>query len=136
MAFQYMTLKGHDNLLSTTRGVRSMDMKPTGRGIDGIYKSAHPPPPYIITETKYRTGGKYSAGSLPTTTGSTGYPSARQMSDEWIDPRLKDAVDKETQLDIRREGYERWLLVVDEGGNVTSITRLDENARAIGEVTR
>lgn len=58
------------------------------------------------------------------------------MSDEWIDPRLKDVVDKKTLLDIRREGYERWLLVVDEGGNITSITRLGADAKAIGTVAR
>ena len=133
---QYMLGKGHENLLSSSRGPRSMDMMPTGRGIDGVYKNANPPPPYIITETKYRTGGEFPASKLPTTKGSAGYPSAKQMSDEWIDPRLKDVVDKQTLLNIRRDGYERWLLVVDESGNVTSITRLDENANAIGKIAK
>lgn len=133
---QYMLGKGHENLLSSARGPRSMDMKPTGRGLDGVYKNANPPPPYIITETKYSTGGVFSANNLPKTKGSARYPGAKQMSDEWIDPRLKDVVDKQTLHDIRREGYERWLLVVDEGGNIASITRLDENAKVIGEVAR
>lgn len=62
---QYMALKGHDNLLSSTRGPRSMDMKPTGRGIDGVYKNANPPPPYIITETKYRTGVSFRREICP-----------------------------------------------------------------------
>lgn len=131
---QYMLGRGYENLLSSSRGPRSMGMKPIGRGIDGVYKNANPPPPYIITETKYRTGGEFAASKLPTTKGSAGYPSAKQMSDEWIAPRLADAVGRKEAGAIRNSDYERWLMVVDENGKVTSITRLDENANVISSI--
>ncbi|MNE36798.1 hypothetical protein D3C80_1306260 [compost metagenome] len=131
---QYMLGKGHENLLSAARGPRSLQMKPTGRGLDGVYRNAHPPPPFIITETKYRTGGAFSPGSLSVTKGSKGFPSARQMSDAWIRPRLSESLGKEQAMNIRSAGYERWLITVDEKGAVTQIVKLDGHARAIGDV--
>ncbi|WP_409263194.1 hypothetical protein [Pseudomonas putida] len=133
---QYMLGKGHENLLSAARGPRSLEMKPTGRGLDGVYRNAHPPPPFIITETKYRTGGVFSPGSLPVTKGSEGYPSARQMSDAWIGPRLQSALGRKEGDAIREAGYERWLIVVNENGVVSSVTKLDGNARAIVDTVR
>ncbi len=64
--------------------VDSLEDKPRGRGIDGIYENANPPPAYIVTETKYRTGAgantRYIDGDgtettelLSTTKGSKGY---------------------------------------------------------------
>lgn len=131
---QYMLGKGHENLLSAARGPRSLEMKPTGRGLDGVYRNAHPPPPFIITETKYRTGGEFSPGSLPVTKGSKGFPSARQMSDAWIMPRLKSDLGGKQGRDILLAGYERWLMIVDESGVVTKIMKLDENAKFVGDV--
>ncbi len=52
-----------ENLLPEHRRVRSLNDKPRGRGIDGIYKNTNPPPPYVVTETKFRTaGGVYRRG--------------------------------------------------------------------------
>ena len=131
---QYMLGKGHENLLSAARGPRSLEMKPTGRGLDGVYRNAHPPPPFIITETKYRTGGAFSPGSLPVTKGSKGFPSARQMSDAWIEPRLELDLGIIQVEEIAFAGYERWLMIVDESGVVTRIVKLDENAKFVSEV--
>jgi len=133
---QYMLGKGHENLLSVARGPRSLEMKPTGRGLDGVYRNAHPPPPFIITETKYRTGGAFSPGNLPVTRGSEGYPSARQMSDAWIVPRLQSVLGRKEGDAIREAGYERWLIVVNENGVVSSVTKLDGNASAIVDTVR
>lgn len=131
---RYMLGKGHENLLSAARGPRSLEMKPTGRGLDGVYRNAHPPPPFIITETKYRTGGAFSPGSLPVTKGSKGFPSARQMSDAWIEPRLELDLGIIQVEEIAFAGYERWLMIVDESGMVTRIVKLDENAKFVSEV--
>ena len=133
-------------MLPADRRYRSLEDKPRGRGIDGIYKNANPPPDYIVTETKYRTGAgsntKYIDGDgtettelLSTTKGSKGgHPPAKQMSDKWIKPRLPEEVGKETADAIREGGYERWLMIVDESGKVVSITKLDAAANAIGKV--
>lgn len=131
---RYMTGKGHTNMLPEDRQIRSMTDKPRGRGIDGIYRNFNPPPPYIITETKFRTGGDFDADNLPTTKGSAGHPSAKQMSDKWIEPRLVDALGEEGAETLMKAGYDRWLIVVDENGKVTSITKLDGKAKAIGVI--
>ena len=98
----------------------SRDKAPFEKGIDGIYKNSNPPPDYVIGEAKYGDGG------LGTTRDG------RQMSDDWISgtktgfDRLEDAVGKEAARDIRRsmagDGVEKWLLRVDESGNVTKQT--------------
>ena len=119
-----------------------MTDKPRGRGIDGIYQNTNPPPPYVVTETKYRTeAGKYIDGDgiakdtmLSTTKGSKGYKSAKQMSDDWIEPRMKDELTRGQLTSISMEGYERWLMIVDDSGEVINITKLDEKARAIAKV--
>ncbi|MDD0977006.1 hypothetical protein [Pseudomonas fontis] len=131
----YMRSKGHENLVPHSRPPRNLEDIPIGRGIDGVYKNGKPPPPYIVTETKYRTGGQFSAGSLPTTKGSPGYPAAKQMSDRWVSKRLVDLVGEQKTEHIRDAGYERWLMVVDESGTVKSITTLDEMASAIEKVS-
>ena len=125
--------------------VDSLEDKPRGRGIDGIYENAYPPPAYIVTETKYRTGAgantRYIDGDgtettelLCTTKGSKGYRPAKQMSDEWIKPRLREEVGGEMEEAILDGKYDRWLMIVDESGKVISITRLDSGANAIGKV--
>lgn len=140
----YMLNQGHRNILPDNRQVRALEDVPRGRGIDGIYENANPPPPYIVTETKYRTNsGQYidsdgvaSNSLLSTTQGSNGYPASKQMSDAWIQPRLADEVGRDVADDIMDEGYDRWLMIVDETGEVVNITRLDANARSIEEVMR
>jgi len=79
---------------------------PKPQGIDGVYKNLHPPPEYVIGEAKYGNSGY----------GETN--SGKQMSDEWIDFRLDEAVGKEQADIIRKSGYEKWELRVDKFGNV------------------
>ena len=55
---------------------------PKGPGIDGVYKNTAPPPEYVIGEAKYGSS----------TLGDT--QSGKQMSPQWIDDRLEDAVGK------------------------------------------
>ncbi|UTZ22434.1 hypothetical protein [Vibrio campbellii] len=145
----HMKERGFINLLPEDRQVRKMTDKPRGRGIDGIYKNPkhpNPPPPYVVTETKFRTeAGKYIDDDgiakdtmLSTTKGSKvngmSYPPAKQMSDDWIEPRMKDELTRGELTNISMEGYERWLLIVDDSGKVINITKLDEKAKAIGKV--
>ncbi len=114
----------------------SMAIPRIGQDVIVQYVNGDPDQPIvtIITETKYRTGGVFSPGSLPVTKGSEGYPSARQMSDAWIHPRLADEVGERRAAVMYQEGYERWLMIVDERGAVTQISKLDKNARVVGEV--
>ncbi|MGF1770658.1 hypothetical protein L4D06_25280 [Enterovibrio makurazakiensis] len=137
----HMLNSGHRNMLPESRQVRSLEDTPRGRGIDGIYEKPPNalPPPYIITETKYRTdSGKYidSDGLAKDRSLSRLRDGTKQMSDDWIQPRLAAEVGRDTTDDIMDEGYERWLMIVDESGEVVNITRLDANARSIEEVTR
>ncbi|MDO4431156.1 MAG: hypothetical protein Q4B95_07700, partial [Lonepinella koalarum] len=78
------------SVLSPERQKRLLEGKPTERGIDGVYANPKPPPPYIITETKFRTNaGEYidNGGSLVKANkvedllGST--KDGKQMSDRW-----------------------------------------------------
>lgn len=80
---------------------------PRGQGIDGVYENLNPPPKYVIGEAKFGSSqlGKTQDGM--------------QMSENWVDNRLSKAVGRRTAADILDEGYDRVLLKVDEGGNVT-----------------
>ena len=142
----HMKERGFINLLPEDRQVRKMTDKPRGRGIDGIYQNTNPPPPYVVTETKYRTEvGKYIDDDgiakdtmLNTTKGSKvngmSYPPAKQMSDGWIEPRLIDELGLEGAEDILDMDFERWLMIVDDSGKVINITKLDEHAKALEKV--
>jgi hypothetical protein len=124
----FMTARRYKSMLSEDRQMRLLEEKPTGRGIDGVYgkPDGEPPPPYVVTETKFRTGGDFSPSRLPMTN------SGKQMSDGWIRPRIGKAVGDDEVADmIKDEGYEAWLMVVDENGKVTSITKLDEKGNAL-----
>ena len=82
--------------------------RPIGNGIDGVWRNSTPPPEYIITESKYGTSRL----------GMT--RDGQQMSQPWIRSRLERAVgSRRTADDIISSGYERWILKVDENGNVT-----------------
>ncbi|KFI12040.1 hypothetical protein F0223_23710 [Vibrio coralliilyticus] len=91
---------------------------------------------------QYRTeAGKYIDGDgiakdtmLSTTKGSKGYKSAKQMSDNWIKPRVKDELNNRQARSFYDEGYERWLMIVDDSGKVINITKLDKHANAIEKV--
>ncbi|MGF1706665.1 hypothetical protein [Enterovibrio baiacu] len=135
----YMLNRRHENMLPVDRQVRSLEDAPRGRGIDGIYRNANPPPPFIITETKYRTtsdtyidsDGVARTTLLPTTRGTTNYPAAKQMSDDWILPRLADDLGDAQARQVRNQGFDRWLMIVDESGEVVNVTRLDRAANAV-----
>ena len=113
-----------------------------------VYQNINSPPPYVVTETKYRTDAeKYIDESglakdkmlLSKTKGSTAngisFPPATQLSDVWIEPRVKVEVTKRGQADeVLDSDYERWLMLVDETGKVVNITKLDENAKPIGSI--
>lgn len=127
-----------ENLLPEHRRVRSLNDKPRGRGIDGIYKNTNPPPPYVVTETKFRTaGGEYidGDGTKSTQLLSMTKGSGKQMSNKWIEDRLPSEIaDKKVLADIRKQRYESWLMIVDESGKVIQITKLNKNADAIGTI--
>ena len=118
-----MKERGFINLLPEDRQVRKMTDKPRGRGIDGIYKNSEPLPPYVVTETKYRTeAGKYIDGDgiMKDTVQrkAAKAKSAKQMSDRWILDRLDDEVPSKIRRDIEDEGYQRWLMIGDSSGGV------------------
>jgi hypothetical protein len=87
--------------------------KPVGQGIDGVWKNPSPPPDYVITETKYGSSRLGNTQDGP------------QMSDNWIDKRLDKAVGPKEADNIRDSmldgKVEKWLLKVDESGNVTRV---------------
>lgn len=81
---------------------------PIKKGIDGVYQNAAPPPPFIVADAKF--GG----AQLATLKDGT-----RQMSQKWIQDRLRDAVGDKLAKKITAEGYSRVVQRVDEFGNVT-----------------
>lgn len=126
---EFMTAKGHTQLLAQGRYVRSLSDVPKGRGIDGVYLNASPPPKYIITETKYRTtvDGKTvyvdSNGDMsPSLLGKASY--GKQMSDDWIEFHARSefasnpAVINEI---VKKKDYLPVLMLVDETGKVTAM---------------
>jgi hypothetical protein len=88
---------------------------PLGKGIDGVWRNTNPPPEYVVTESKYGSSGL-----------STLKDGTKQMSDDWVDARLNQAVGTQTADEIRdadaRGQVEKWLLNVSENGNVTKST--------------
>jgi hypothetical protein len=124
----FMTARRYRSELSEDRQMRLLEQQPTGRGIDGVYRKppGEPPPPYVVTETKFRRGGDFSPSRLPMTKGS-----GKQMSGPWILDRLEDAVGDRTMLTMREEGFESWLMVVDESGKVVDITKLNVKGNAL-----
>ena len=89
---------------------------PRGQGIDGVYENPSPPPQYVVAEAKF------GSSRLGTT------KDGMQMSENWVDNRLEKAVGRETADDIQLEGYDRWLLRVDENGNVTPSAISEDSA--------
>jgi hypothetical protein len=133
---KYMLEQGHTSKLSLERNpVDNLLVKPQGAyKLDGVYKNAHPPKEYIITEAKFRADGKFSASELPTTKGSKRgedyYQAAKQMEDKWIKPRLEGVVERDMATKIAGN-YERWVLVVDDTGNVVQKIELNADGNAI-----
>ncbi len=91
----------------------------THHGIDGVYYNPKGKPPYIIGEAKYGTS------KLATLADKT-----KQMSEPWIEDRLKDAVDMDTYLDIIEKGYKSELVKVSFEGNVI-IKKVDKAGQVI-----
>ncbi|MGX2951527.1 hypothetical protein ACWIUA_11640 [Ursidibacter sp. B-7004-1] len=143
---EFMEARNFRSLLSPERQKRLLEGETaTGRGIDGVYANPKPPPPYIITETKFRTNaGEYidSDGSLSKGNkvedllGST--KDGKQMSDNWIESRLDDAVENlELAKNIKQEGYDKWLMIVDDNGKVVEIYQIassGKDAKVIGTI--
>ena len=97
---------------------------PTHQGIDGVYYNPDGHPPYIIGEAKY---GSSKLGSTL---------DGKQMSDNWVDKRLVDAVGEEMADDIALEmminpdNVQKQLVNISTDGNV--ITKiLDEYANVV-----
>ncbi|MEW8693369.1 MAG: RHS repeat-associated core domain-containing protein, partial [Candidatus Thiodiazotropha endolucinida] len=96
--------KGYESLQVRIDSIDS----PGHNGIDGVYLKDGQ---YYIVEGKY-TGSARLNPENP----ATGLP--RQMSDQWIDNRLNDAVGTNVARDIRASGYERVLARVAPDGSV------------------
>lgn len=104
--------------------VTSLDDK-GHKGIDGVYENKNSvEPKYIIADAKYGT-----ANLKETKDG-------KQMSDNWIDKRLDEAVGKEKADEIRMEkllnsnNVCQCVCKVDEHGNIR-YDKLDSNANVI-----
>ena len=117
---KYLREKGYKQL--NLKGVTGLD-DAGHHGIDGVHYNPNGHPPYLIVEVKY--GEK---NSLRNTLDG------RQMSKQWIENRLNQAVSKEDADKIRRELIKHpenvgiLLAHVDEHKNVT-FDRLDENGK-------
>jgi hypothetical protein len=92
-------------------GITSLDDK-GHQGIDGVYENPDGKPQYLIADSKY--------GSSQLSETKDG----KQMSDEWIDKRLDEAVGKEKADEIRMEQIEnpdnvdKSVAHIDSDGNV------------------
>lgn len=97
--------KGYESLIPRIDDIDA----PGHNGIDGVFKKNGE---YFIVEGKY-TG----SASLNPADSSTGLP--RQMSDDWIQQKLVDAVGQSLADDIFDFGYSRILAKVAPDGSVT-----------------
>ncbi|MDK9431586.1 hypothetical protein QP016_12765, partial [Gallibacterium anatis] len=101
--------------------------------------------PYIITETKFRTkAGEYIDGDgrlskakkVEDLLGST--KEGKQMSDDWIRQRLNTALSNdEVALDVKDKGYDKWLMIVNDNGQVVEIYQIvssGKDAKVIGTI--
>ncbi len=133
----FMENRKFKNMLPEDRRVRKMTDKPRGRGIDGIYENTNPPPPFVVTETKYRTDtGKYidDDGKAKDSVLSMTKHSGKQMSDKWVESRLPNELSPGDLKKIRKGGYEKWLIIVDDSGTVLNVTKLDKNANSARKI--
>lgn len=94
------------------------------QGIDGVYYNPNGTPKYIIADAKYGT-----AQLSETQDG-------KQMSENWIDKRLDEAVGKEKADEIRMEklmdpdNVGSYVSHIDENGN-TSYDKLDSDGNVV-----
>jgi hypothetical protein len=107
----------------SNESITSLDDK-GHQGIDGVYENTDDKPRYIILDAKY--------GSAQLSDTKDG----KQMSDDWIDNRLDEAVGKEKADEIRSESIEnpdnveKSVAHIDSEGNV-SYKNVDSNGNEI-----
>ena len=98
--------------------------EPSHQGIDGVYYNPDGHPPYIIGEAKY---GSSKLGSTL---------DGKQMSDNWIDKRLVDAVGEEmaddiiTEMMLKSDNVQKQLINILTDGNIKTKI-LDEYANVV-----
>lgn len=136
MMDQYYISKGYKPL--NKHRVTSLDDKKGGfkTGIDGVYEKTNPDgtKSYVIVDAKYNTSQLSETND------------GKQMSDNWIDKRLDDAVGKEKADEIRDAAEDDPDSVshevyhidpnVDENGNIhTDTQEVDSEGNKVGEKT-
>lgn len=136
MMDQYYISQGYKPL--NKHRVTSLDDKKDGfrTGIDGVYEKTNPDgsKTYVIADAKYNTSQLAETND------------GKQMSDNWIDKRLDDAVGKEKADEIRDAAEDNPNSVkhevfhidpnMDENGNIhTDIQEVDSDGNKVGEKT-
>ena len=136
MMDQYYISKGYKPL--NKNRVTSLDDKKGGfkTGIDGVYEKTNPDgtKSYVIADAKYNTSQLSETND------------GKQMSDNWIDKRLDDAVGKEKADEIRDSAEDNPDSVkhevyhidpnVDENGNMhTDTQEVDSEGDKVGDKT-
>lgn len=136
MMDQYYISKGYKPL--NKHRVTSLDDKKGGfrTGIDGVYEKTNPDgtKSYVIVDAKYNTSQLSETND------------GKQMSDNWIDKRLDDAVGKEKADEIREAAEDNPDSVkheiyhidpnVDENGNMhTDTQEVDSEGNKCGDKT-
>ena len=136
MMDQYYISKGYKPL--NKHRVTSLDDKKAGfkTGIDGVYEKTNPDgtKSYVIVDAKYNTSQLSETND------------GKQMSDNWIDKRLDDAVGKEKADEIRDVAEDNPDSVkhevyhidpnVDENGNIhTDTQEVDSDGNKVGDKT-
>jgi hypothetical protein len=115
-ADQLFAAQGHEKLSNGGKLVGLLD-PPRGKGLDGVWRNASPPPEYLITETKFTT----TPGAAPTL-------SKGQMSDKWAFNRVKlEAAVGETKAELIEQALldnqvGKRLLHIDSDGRMTQYT--------------
>lgn len=86
-------------------------------GIDSIFHDPGPPPRYVVVESKYRSGDPFTPPFPKTTSGD------EQMSPEWIEDRVLDAVGQDRLLadEIMAGPPQRILQRIGPDGKVQNI---------------
>ena len=136
MMDQYYISQGYKPL--NKHRVTSIDDKKDGfrTGIDGVYEKTNPDgsKSYVIADAKYNTSQLSDTND------------GKQMSDNWIDKRLDDAVGKEKADEIRDAAEDNPESVnhevfhidpnVDNDGNIhTDVQTVDSDGNKVGEKT-
>lgn len=136
MMDQYYISQGYKPL--NKHRVTSIDDKKDGfrTGIDGVYEKTNPDgsKSYVIADAKYNTSQLSDTND------------GKQMSDNWIDKRLDDAVGKEKADEIRDAAEDNPESVnhevfhidpnVDNNGNIhTDVQTVDSDGNKVGEKT-